>query len=179
MKKLKQKKNIIKKIKSYNQKSRGEYKNTMSDLLANDKLRLLNNIKQHNKCTRLKHSIDVSYYSFYIAKLLKCDYISAAKAGLLHDLHFHEKANFKDNVKTLRQHPKEALKNAMEICDLNDMERDIIKRHMWLITLKPPKYKEGYIVTFVDKYCAAKEFFSSVFSKNFSKKSDRRMNRFY
>ena len=181
MKELKSKKNIIKKIKSYNIKSRDEYKDTMTELLTHEKLKSLNNFSQHYKCTRLKHSIDVSYYSFYIAKLLKLDYISTAKAGLLHDLYYHKKTSFsfKENVKMLRSHPKEALKNAMEICDLNDMERDIIKRHMWLITLKPPKYKEGYIVTFVDKYCAAKEFFSSIFSRNFSGKSNTRMNRFY
>jgi len=180
LKKSKQKKNIVKKIKLYNQKSRTEYKNTMSGLLTHEKLKNLDNFKQHYKCTRLQHSINVSYYSFYIAKLLRLDYISVAKAGLLHDLYFYEKASgFKENVKMLRQHPKEALKNALEICDLNEKERDIIKRHMWLITIRPPKYKEGYIVTLVDKYCAAKEFFSSVFSKNFSGKSNTRMNRFY
>ena len=177
--KTKSKKNIIKKIKSYNIKSRSEYKDTMTELLTHEKLKSLNNFSQHYKCTRLQHSIDVSYYSFYIAKLLKLDYISTAKAGLLHDLYYHEKTDFKENVKMLRHHPKEALKNAMEICDLNDMERDIIKRHMWLITLRQPKYKEGYIVTFVDKYCAAKEIFSSIFSRNFSGKSNNRMNRFY
>ena len=183
MKKLKLKsksnKNIIRKIKLYNQNSRSEYKNTMSELLTNEKLKNLDNFRQHYKCTRLKHSINVSYYSFYIAKLLKLDYVSTAKAGLLHDLYFHEKSNFRENMKTLRHHPKEALKNALEICELNDKERDIIRRHMWLITLRPPKYKEGYIVTFVDKYCAAREFFSSVFFKNFSKKSNTRMNKFY
>ena len=151
----------------------------MTDLLTNDKLRHLDNYRQHYKCTRLKHSINVSYYSFYIAKLLRLNYLSAAKAGLLHDLYFHEKSGFKENMKMLRQHPKDALRNAMEICDLNAMECDIIIRHMWLITLKPPKYKEGYIVTFVDKYCAAREFFSSVFFKNFSRKSYIRMNKFY
>ena len=173
------KKNIIKKIKSYNQKSRAEYKKTMSELLLHDKLKLLDTYTQHYKYTRLKHSIDVSYYSFYLAKLFRLDYMSAAKAGLLHDLYFHERAGFKENMKMLRQHPKDALKNAQEICDLNDIERDIIIRHMWLVTLKPPKYKEGYLVTFVDKYCAAKEFFSSVFSRNFTGKSYARMNRFY
>lgn len=28
---------------------------------------------------------------------------------------------------------------------------------MWGATIAPPKYKESYIVTFVDKYCAVKE----------------------
>ena len=140
----------------------------MSELLAHEKLMLLGKFKQHYKCTRLKHSMSVSYYSFYVAKLLKLDYLSAAKGGLLHDLHFQERAGLKENIKMLRRHPKEALKNALEICDLNDMECDIIIRHMWLVTLKPPKYIEGYVVSFVDKYCAAKEFISSVFSRKFS-----------
>ena len=179
LKSAKAKRNIIKKIKSYNQKSRSEYKNEMSDLLANEKLKRLDKFTQHYKCTRLKHSINVSYYSFYIAKLLRLDYHSAAKAGLLHDLYFHERAGFKENMKMLRQHPKDALKNALEICDLTPKERDIIVRHMWLLTLRPPKYKEGYIVSFVDKYCAAKEFFSSVFFRNFKRKSYAKMNRFY
>ena len=176
---MKFKKNIVKKIKSYNLKSRAEYKNKMTGLLTHEKLKLLDKYKQHYKCTRLKHSINVSYYSFYIAKLLKLDYFSAAKAGLLHDLYFQEHAGLKENIKTLRRHPKDALRNALEICDLNSMERDIIIKHMWLVTLKPPKYIEGYIVSFVDKYCAAKEFFSSVFFKNFTGKSYARMNMFY
>ncbi|MHC9000559.1 hypothetical protein [Enterococcus bulliens] len=37
------------------------------------------------------------------------------------------------------------------------MERDIIIKHMWGATIAPPKYKESYIVTMVDKYCAIKE----------------------
>ncbi|MCL2774400.1 MAG: hydrolase [Oscillospiraceae bacterium] len=158
------KRSIVKKIKSYNLRSRNEFKSTMSDLLDNEKILRLAEYRQHYKSTRLKHSIDVAYFSFYIAKILKLDYISTGKAGLMHDLSFHEDSGFRENVKMLRQHPKDALKNALEICDLSEKERDIIRRHMWLITLHPPKYTEGYIVTFVDKYCAAKEFFAGVFS---------------
>ncbi|HAZ9324202.1 TPA: hydrolase, partial [Enterococcus faecium] len=54
-------------------------------------------------------------------------------------------------------HPRIAVKNAEKITDLSDLERDIILKHMWGATIAPPKYKEGYIVTFVDKYCAVKE----------------------
>ena len=28
---------------------------------------------------------------------------------------------------------------------------------MWGATIAPPRYKEGYVVTMVDKYCAVKE----------------------
>lgn len=54
-------------------------------------------------------------------------------------------------------HPKLSLKNANEICDLSKKEKNIILRHMWPLTLCPPRYREGYIVTFVDKYLATRE----------------------
>ena len=37
-------------------------------------------------------------------------------------------------------------------------EKDIILKHMWPVTFSTPKYLETFIVTFVDKYCAIKEF---------------------
>lgn len=54
-------------------------------------------------------------------------------------------------------HPRIAVKNAEKITELSDLERDIILKHMWGATIAPPKYKESYIVTLVDKYCAIKE----------------------
>lgn len=117
--------------------------------------------------------MDVGYFSFYIAKFLGLDYISAGKAALLHDLCFHEKSGLRHSLKMLRRHPKDALENALEICDLNDIERDAIARHMWFVTLCPPKYAEGYIVTFVDKYCALKEFAGSIVNRRYANKASR------
>ena len=57
------------------------------------------------------------------------------------------------------EHPKIALQNAEKYFRLNDIERDIIVKHMWPLTLVPPKYKESFIVTFADKYLSSKEFF--------------------
>ena len=54
-------------------------------------------------------------------------------------------------------HPKIALKNASEIFELNDIEKDIIEKHMWPVTFSLPKYKESYIVTIMDKYSACLE----------------------
>ena len=45
------------------------------------------------------------------------------------------------------------------IVDLGGKVKDVIVKHMWPLTVKLPKYKESYIVTFVDKYCATVEFF--------------------
>ena len=40
---------------------------------------------------------------------------------------------------------------------LGKEEEDIIIKHMWGATLAPPRYKESFVVTMVDKYWAVKE----------------------
>lgn len=45
------------------------------------------------------------------------------------------------------------------------MEQDIITAHMWPLTRHFPKYKESYIISFVDKYAACKEASMSIFHK--------------
>ena len=41
--------------------------------------------------------------------------------------------------------------------NLNEKERDIILKHMFPLTVKPPRFKESYIVMLADKYCAVYE----------------------
>ena len=41
-----------------------------------------------------------------------------------------------------------------EIFELNEMEKDMILHHMWPVTIIPPKTKEGFLLTLIDKYCA-------------------------
>ena len=48
--------------------------------------------------------------------------------------------------------------NASQITELSELERDMIEKHMWPATRKLPKFKESFVITFVDKYCAAMEF---------------------
>ena len=71
------------------------------------------------------------------------------------------------------EHPRIALKNAEKYFPLNEIERDIIVKHMWPLTLMPPRYKESFIVTFADKYLSSKEFFDE-FKKQAVKKRPRR-----
>ena len=76
----------------------------------------------------------------------------------MHDLFYYDWRTTKFDEGTHAYiHPRIAVKNAEKITDLSDLERDIILKHMWGATIAPPKYKESYIVTFVDKYCAVKE----------------------
>ena len=56
------------------------------------------------------------------------------------------------------KHPKTALKNAQDNFTLNALEKDIIRKHMWPLTPRFPKYKETFIVNIIDKIIATKEF---------------------
>lgn len=142
---------------------RTEFREQIEGLLQNEMVRRLDECKQHFKYTRLRHSMDVAFYSYCLARKLRLDSRSVARAGLLHDLFFHSEGQHSGSL--LFSHPKIALENARGICQLNRVEEDIILRHMFLLTLRPPRYREGYVVTLVDKVCAAREFFLSLFAK--------------
>ena len=53
---------------------------------------------------------------------------------------------------------------------LNKKEKDIIIKHMWPLTIIPPRYIESFIITLVDKYCALKESYNYYSGKVVSKK---------
>lgn len=136
-----------------------EFLEIIDDIINNEKFQDLEHYKHHYLYTRLEHSISVSYYSYLVCKFLHLDYISVARAGLLHDLFFYDCESPETRPKHhMKNHSKIALKNAKNIFDLNNKEQDIILKHMWPITFSPPHYLETLIVTFVDKYCAFREW---------------------
>ena len=132
------------------------YMECVYDIMNNEKFKEMNNYIQHGTTTTLEHCISVSYISYKICKYYNFDYISAARGGLLHDLflydwhtHCKETGNHFHGL----THPRTALNNAKKYFDLNDVERDIILKHMWPLTVIPPKHMEGYVVMYADKYC--------------------------
>lgn len=135
-----------------------EYLSYIKDLLEKKEVRKLAEYKQHIHSTRLEHSIDVSYYSYKLAKKWHGNAKATARAGLLHDMFYYDWRTTKfDEGSHAYMHPRIAVKNAEKITNLSELERDIIIKHMWGATIAPPKYKESYIVTMVDKYCAIRE----------------------
>lgn len=57
-------------------------------------------------------------------------------------------------------HPGRALKNAQQEYQLTPRERDIIKKHMWPLTISAmPMCREAWIVTMADKWCSLMETF--------------------
>jgi len=135
-----------------------EYKKCISNLAQSETVWSMENFVQHSNITCLEHSIYVSYISYLICRHFKLDYCSAARGGLLHDFFLYDWHTTKTNNGLHGfTHPYTALKNAKGCFYLNDLEKDIIVKHMWPLTVKLPKYKEAFIVSFVDKYCAFME----------------------
>lgn len=127
-----------------------EYNGIVKDILDNREFKKIENYRHHGT-NRLEHSMRVSFYSYKICKRLSLDYVSAARGGLLHDF-FMNSYKRCDRKKLLIDHPKYALYNAKKHFKLNKKEKDIIKSHMFPVNIKEiPKYKESYIITFVDK----------------------------
>lgn len=143
-----------------------EYIAIISDILYTKEVQHLDDFVQHHVTTRLAHSLSVSYTSYLIGKKLGLDCRSIARAGLLHDMFYYDWRTTKfDEGTHAYVHPRIAVKNAEKITTLNKVERDIILKHMWGATIGLPRYKESYVVTMVDKYCAVSEVVGYVFKK--------------
>lgn len=151
-----------------------EYVAIVADLLRQPAVQKLAEYTQHHHSDRLQHSIAVSYDSYRIAKRLHLDYVSTARAGLLHDLFYYDWRTTKFDLGTHAFiHPRVALRNAEKLTRLNSKEKDIILKHMFGATLAVPKYAESLIVSLVDDYVAEQEFFSPL-----KKKIHQRMKKY-
>lgn len=136
-------------------KSYNNYLSIVNDILENEefsKLKLIN----HHGITRYNHSLRVSYYSYIVTKILRLDYVAAARAGLLHDF-FIDTYNDVNNASLLYDHPYIACDNARKYFDINKKEEDIIKCHMFPVNPTLPKYIESWIVCINDDIAAILE----------------------
>ncbi len=141
------------------------YMDIVKEYFNNADVQRLKNIPHHDS-NRLNHSMKVSYYSYKICKKLHLNYISAAKAGILHDLFFTRSVNYdkaKDKIRLYSNiHPEMALENAKKITSLTPLEENIIISHMWPLSKHLPKYKESFILGSVDTVISTKEFTSKL-----------------
>jgi len=128
------------------------FENIAKDIIYTNKYKELKNIKHHG-ITRYIHIMRVAKFTYKISRFLKLDYVSATRAALLHD-YFLESS---ENRKVFANHPKIACNNALEDYKLNEVEKNAITSHMFPLGKTLPKYKESWILTFVDKSVAVYE----------------------
>ena len=138
-----------------------KYMSLVGDILYNKEFIKTKSIKHHG-LSRYEHSIRVSYYAYIITKKFHLDYKKAARAGLLHDffLESGNDATIKEKIKVLINHPKIAVENAKKYFDISLIEEDIIRTHMFPVTLRVPRYLESWFVVLIDDVCAIYEALS-------------------
>lgn len=135
-----------------------QYRRCISDLIDAPVVRSMGDYIQHSMVSTLEHCLFVSFMSFIICRFFKLNYYSAARGGLLHDLFLYDWHDIEHRGKLHGlTHPTKALENANVYFKLSKMEQDIIVKHMWPITIKFPRYRESFVVSLADKFCACAE----------------------
>lgn len=152
-----------KEFKKYLKKD-AEYYKIVKEILEHPEFQKRKEYVHHENSSVYDHCLAVSILSYLWAKQWNCDYKSAAIGGLLHD--FYDKPWQTKNHKAV-DHPKtkffeqhgfvhaaEAVKNSYRFFPqlMNPKIENIIRRHMFPLNIRPPRYKEGWIITMVDKY---------------------------
>jgi len=138
--------------------SDSDYESCVRDLIHHEAILSMAAFIQHRDISCLEHSISVSYRSYQLCRKLGLDYRRAARGGLLHDFFLYD-WHLTRPQEGLHGfvHPEIALKNASALFELDELEKDIILKHMWPLTLNFPRYKESFIVTLTDKYISLME----------------------
>ena len=156
-----------------------EYYHLVRDLINDESVLSMKQYIQHGTTTCYQHCINVSYYNYRLCKLMKLNARAGARAGLLHDLflydwHYYKKP--KGEKMHGCTHPIRAFENAQRLFDITECEGDIIRKHMFPMTIALPRYKETVIIILVDKYCGLIEtvaprmfLVGSLFKKGFKK----------
>ncbi len=132
------------------------------DILQSRNFRYTREHIQHGNMTVNNHCMNVARYSLAWSQKLhiNCNRRELIRGALLHDYFlydWHDEDYIKPHKLHGFYHPGRALRNADREYQLTDRERDIIKKHMWPLTIVPPMCREGWIVTMADKWCSMME----------------------
>lgn len=132
------------------------------DILQSPNFRFTREHIQHGDMTVNSHCMSVARYSLALSQRLhiNCNQRELIRGALLHDYFlydWHDKDHIKPHNLHGFFHPGRALQNAAREYELTDRERDIIKKHMWPLTVVPPMYRESWIVSMADKWCSVME----------------------
>lgn len=150
---------------------RSVVKTYLKDLLVHEKVIEMKDYIQHGSITTYHHCFDVAVMSYIIAKKLGVQNVCMKEllvGAMLHDFYLYDWHNVKKRPEGLHgfSHPTIALNNANKFFSLNNREQNIIKSHMFPLTIRSiPKTREAVIVCIADKICATKETVSGIVEK--------------
>ena len=134
------------------------------DILHSEKYQRLKTFIQYGNVTVYEHCIHVALCAIKLNRKLGiyARERDMVRGALLHDYFLYDWHNgdAPGNIHPKLHgfyHPGIALKNATRDFTLTEREKDIIKKHMWPLTIKPPRCREAWVVCFADKYASTLE----------------------
>ena len=128
---------------------------TLNNQTAFAKLR---DYTHHYNTSTYYHSIGVAFLSLWLVRALriKCQEEQLIYGALLHDYYLYD-CHSGEHFGHLFKHAKISLENAKRDWKISKKQENIIRCHMFPLTLMPPCYRESIIVNIADKVCALYE----------------------
>jgi len=141
-----------------------------ADIIDSDVYQQSNQFTQHGSTSTRDHMISAACVSLKISRSLHLhsDEQSLVRGALLHDFFLYDW----HAPKTVRPskhptcHSSYALESAANEFAINPLEAEIIREHMFPVTLRIPRHRETWIITIADKVCSIKETFSKPIYNN-------------
>lgn len=134
-----------------------EFIEYITPIIENEEYQKRKKYMHHENLSVYDHSMQVAYLSFKFAKKHKLNVKDIVIGAMLHDFYYKPWQDNKEHVKFFKQHgfvhAGQALENSRKEFPelLNPMIEDIIVKHMFPLNIRPPKYKESWVVTAMDK----------------------------
>ncbi len=118
----------------------------------------------HGSINVYQHSINVAKLAYLLKSRmkLKTDDRVLVEGALLHDFYLYDWHDAEIGLSFSKlhgyTHPFTACKNAISYYGIDDSTQEVIRCHMWPLTLRSlPRSKEAILVCIADKVCALKE----------------------
>ncbi len=135
-----------------------------AEIFASENFKKLKTFIQHGNVTVYEHCIHVALCAIKLNRNLgiKAKERELVRGALLHDYFLYDwhDSEAPGNIHPKLHgfyHPGIALKNATRDFTLSEREKDIIKKHMWPLTVDPPRCREAWVVCLADKYASTLE----------------------
>ena len=123
-------------------------------------VRQMENFIQHGHTTTYEHCRNVAMKSLQLCRRwhVSANERELVRAAFLHDFYLYDWHGYDHPRPHGFLHPDIACANAKKYFDISSKEENIIRSHMWPLTLTHlPKSREAFIVCLADKICALSE----------------------
>ena len=159
-------------VKEIDPKTKQELEEIYQTFFLNPLIQKMKEIPMHRGSNCFIHSFKVAKYAIKKAIKKKGYHLKAILiACILHDYYLYDwRVDHDKRKKHGTRHPFIAEENARRDFHIDEEVSEIIKAHMWPLTLKTyPKTKEAKLVNYVDDVIATREFLTC---KNYKKKRE-------